>query len=106
MKILFHYDAGPKLNKTIATLSPSELEISCCPEGPMEPFLTQLQEAEVIWHILFPLTKELIEQAPKLKLIQKIGVGVNTIDLEAAKSRGIAVCNMPGTNSNAVAEMT
>ena len=53
MKILFHYDAGPKLNKTIATLSPSELEISCCPEGPMEPFLTQLQEAEVIWHILF-----------------------------------------------------
>jgi len=33
-------------------------------------------------------------------------VGVNTIDLEAAKARGIAVCNMPGTNSQAVAEMT
>src|SRR4029077_13980064 len=42
----------------------------------------------------------------KLKLIQKIGVGVNTIDLEAAKERGIPVCNLPGTNSRAVAELT
>jgi lactate dehydrogenase-like 2-hydroxyacid dehydrogenase len=41
-----------------------------------------------------------------LKLIQKIGVGVNTIDLEAAREHGVAVCNMPGTNSRAVAEMT
>jgi phosphoglycerate dehydrogenase-like enzyme len=32
-------------------------------------------------------------------------VGVNTIDLEAARARGIAVCNLPGTNSRAVAEM-
>jgi len=41
-----------------------------------------------------------------LKLIQKIGVGVNTIDLDAAREHGVAVCNMPGTNSRAVAEMT
>ena len=33
-------------------------------------------------------------------------MGVNTIDLEAASAAGIAVCNMPGTNSRAVAEMT
>jgi phosphoglycerate dehydrogenase-like enzyme len=31
---------------------------------------------------------------------------VNTIDVEAAKRRGIGVCNLPGTNSRAVAEMT
>ena len=43
--------------------------------------------------------------APKLKLIQKLGVGVNTIALDAARERGVAVCNMPGTNSQAVAEM-
>ncbi len=48
----------------------------------------------------------MIAAAPRLRLIQKIGVGVNTIDLDAAKARGIAVCNLPGTNSRAVAELT
>src|SRR5690606_7468793 len=43
---------------------------------------------------------------PRLRLIQKLGVGVNTIDLDAARARGIAVCNMPGINSRSVAEMT
>ena len=36
--------------------------------------------------------------APRLRLVQKVGVGLNTIDLEAAAARGIAVANMPGTN--------
>ena len=48
----------------------------------------------------------MIAAAPRLRLIQKIGVGVNTIDLDAAKARGIPVCNLPGTNSRAVAELT
>jgi phosphoglycerate dehydrogenase-like enzyme len=47
-----------------------------------------------------------IHAAPYLRLIQKIGIGVNTIDLDAARRRGIAVCNMPGTNTQAVVEMT
>ena len=42
-----------------------------------------------------PITAEVIERAPNLRLIQKIGVGVNTIDLDAAKARGIPVCNPP-----------
>ena len=48
----------------------------------------------------------MISTAPRLKLIQKIGVGVNTIDLDAAKARFIPVCNLPGTNARAVAELT
>lgn len=65
-----------------------------------------MEKTEVIWHVLTPLTEEIIALAPSLRLIQKIGVGVNTIDLEAAKAHSIRVCNMPGTNSRAVAEMT
>ncbi|WP_188235655.1 2-hydroxyacid dehydrogenase [Sphingopyxis sp. LK2115] len=56
-------------------------------------------------HVLTPVTAEFIAAAPKLKLIQKLGVGVNTIALDAARGAGVAVCNMPGTNSQAVAEM-
>jgi phosphoglycerate dehydrogenase-like enzyme len=106
VKILFHYDAGEKLQDEMAQLEEQGLNVTCCPEGPAEPFTTQLVDTEVIWHALQPITAEIIARAPRLRLIQKIGVGVNTIDLEAAEARGIAVCNMPGTNSRAVAEMT
>lgn len=106
MKVLFHYDAGPRLREELDRLRSQGLDIVCCPQGPAEPFMTELKDAEALWHVLEPVTAEMIRQAPKLRLIQKIGVGVNTIDLDAAKEAGIAVCNMPGTNSRAVAEMT
>ena len=60
----------------------------------------------MLWHVLKPATARTIAAAPRLRLIQKIGVGVNTIDLKAAQARGIPVCNLPGTNAQAVAEMT
>lgn len=106
MKVLFHYDAGPKLQAQLEAMAHDEFSLVYCAEGPEEPFRSELKDSEVIWHVLHPLTRELLESAPKVKLIQKIGVGVNTIDLEAAQELGIKVCNMPGTNSQAVAEMT
>jgi phosphoglycerate dehydrogenase-like enzyme len=62
-------------------------------------------EITALLHVLTPVTAEFIASAPRLKLIQKLGVGVNTIALESAREHGVAVCNMPGTNSQAVAEM-
>jgi phosphoglycerate dehydrogenase-like enzyme len=104
MKVLLHYDAGPGLAAQLATLPGIDLTI--CPEADTALYARLLPEIEVIWHVLRPITAADIAAAPKLRLIQKIGVGVNTIDLEAARARGIAVCNLPGTNSRAVAEMT
>ena len=65
-----------------------------------------MADAVVLLHVLEGVTGEIIQEASNLRLIQKIGVGVNTIDLETANENGVAVCNMPGTNSRAVAEMT
>lgn len=62
-------------------------------------------EVTALLHVLTPVTADWIASAPNLKLIQKLGVGVNTIALDAARASGVAVCNMPGTNSQAVAEM-
>lgn len=106
MKVLFHYAAGPRLRAEVEARCDHGTRLVYCPEGPEEPFYSEVADSEVIWHVLWPITAAVIARAPKLRLIQKIGVGVNTIDLAAAKQRGIAVCNMPGTNSRAVAEMT
>lgn len=101
MKIVFHFDGSEALRKKVSALG-----VELCPESDDAAFARLLPEMEVLWHVLKPLTSEVISRAPKLKLIQKIGSGVNTIDVEAAKRHGIAVCNLPGTNSRAVAEMT
>lgn len=68
-------------------------------------FVRGMADADALLHVLKPVTAEVIAAAPRLRLIQKLGVGVNTIDLEAARTARAAVCNMPGVNSIAVAEM-
>jgi D-3-phosphoglycerate dehydrogenase len=46
-----------------------------------------------------------LEAIPGLTLVVRAGAGVNTIDLEAAGSQGVYVCNCPGKNAAAVAEL-
>jgi len=103
MKVIFHYAAGRDLTTRLEAIP--GLSISICPESDVALLGRLLSEVDVLWHVLKPCTAEMIAAAPRLKLIQKIGVGVNTIALEAAKARGIPVCNLPGTNSQAVAEL-
>ena len=101
MNVVFHFDGTDALRRRLEPLG-----ITLCPESDPAAFERLLPEVEVLWHVLKPVTGAVIARAPKLRLIQKIGIGVNTIDVEAAARRGIAVCNLPGTNSRAVAEMT
>lgn len=51
------------------------------------------------------ITAELIRKAPKLKVISRYGVGMDNIDLEAAKKHGIIVRSTPEAPSQAVAEL-
>jgi D-3-phosphoglycerate dehydrogenase len=51
-------------------------------------------------------TDELMEHAPKLRVIGRAGVGVDNIDAVAATRRGVVVMNTPGANAIAVAELT
>jgi len=52
------------------------------------------------------MTKELIDAAPKLKVIMRAGAGVDNVDVTHATSKKVLVLNCPGTNNNAVAELT
>jgi phosphoglycerate dehydrogenase-like enzyme len=52
-----------------------------------------------------PITATVIEAASRLRLIQQPAVGTENIDLEAARARGVPVCNAPGQSGPAVAEL-
>ena len=52
------------------------------------------------------IDKEVLDAAKNLKVIGVCSVGLNHIDLDTAKAKGIQVFNAPGMNANAVAELT
>lgn len=61
-----------------------------------DEILEKVADQNVIITKEVPLSKELIEQFPSsVKLICEAGTGYNNIDLQAATSKGIRVCNIP-----------
>jgi phosphoglycerate dehydrogenase-like enzyme len=106
MKAVLQYRASPGFARRLAELAPEWLTVTIVDEADKPRFAQEMRDTDVLLHVLEPVTEAVIAAAPQLKLIQKIGVGVNTIDLKAAAAAGVKVANMPGTNSQAVAEMT
>lgn len=53
-----------------------------------------------------PYTEKVFQTADSLKIVARVGVGVDTVDLEAATRHGIWVTNTPGATSPAVSEFT
>lgn len=63
------------------------------------------KDAAVILAGVEPYSSETLAQLPALRCISRCGVGVDAIDLEAARQRGVAVANTPGIPIDAVAEL-
>jgi D-3-phosphoglycerate dehydrogenase len=53
-----------------------------------------------------PITRRVMERAPHLKLIARVGIGLDNVDLAAARERGIRVTYTPEAPAPAVAELT
>jgi glycerate dehydrogenase len=62
------------------------------------------RHAEVIVTNKTPVNAHTLQQATKLKLIAVTATGYNIIDLAAAQSKGVAVCNVPAYGTNSVAQ--
>ena len=72
-----------------------------------EQLLEKIKEVEAILiRSKTKVTKEVIEAGQNLKFIGRAGVGLDNVDLEAAKARDITVKNTPGASSESVAEHT
>ncbi len=84
-----------------------DIEIQYAPDLPLPeifkiiaPFHCILTRSET------PISKELIDKAPKLKVIARAAVGIGNIDVKYATEKGILVINTPGKNTNSAAELT
>lgn len=106
LKAVLQYRASAGFRAQLEAARPDWLALAIVDEDDRPAFAREMEDADVLLHVLEPVTAAVIGAAPRLRLIQKIGVGVNTIDLDAARAHGAAVCNMPGSNSQAVAEAT
>lgn len=74
--------------------------------GTVSQDLASLPEAElIVVRSKTKVDKAMIDKAPKLKYVIRGGVGVDTIDVDYAKAKGIAVDNTPEASSVAVAEL-
>lgn len=71
---------------------------------PDEEAIAAFDPAVIVADPMTPVRGSLIARLPGLRLIQSQGVGFHLFDLEAARSRGIPVCNCAGANAGAVAE--
>ena len=66
--------------------------------------LARLSEVDAFVIGMEPVNEQILAAAPKLKIVQRLGVGYETLDLQEIAKRNIPACNLEGVNKEAVAE--
>lgn len=73
---------------------------------PVEEVANRIGDADIVLVNKSPITAQVLEACPNLKLICVLATGYNVVDCAAAKERGIPVCNVPDYGTAAVAQFT
>jgi len=73
---------------------------------PAELIIPRIGDAEIILLNKTPITDKTLAACPSVKLICVLATGYNVVDCDAAKKRGIPVCNVPAYGTAAVAQFT
>lgn len=105
VRVLAHFLPGDTV-LNIVEREADWLDIRWCHEDDEATLQAELPWAEVVWHVLRPLSGSDLRRGTRLRLVHKLGAGVNTIDVATATDAGIAVANMPGANAPSAAEGT
>ena len=66
----------------------------------------RIGDAQIVLINKTPITAELLDQCPNMRLICVQATGYNVVDCAAAKQRSVTVCNVPAYGTNAVAQFT
>jgi D-3-phosphoglycerate dehydrogenase / 2-oxoglutarate reductase len=104
MKVCFIWKNRPDYEQRI----PKDLtwvRIGSGPDGKYAAAdLAQAKDCDAIVAAHEPLGQQLLDALPKLRIVQRMGVGYNTVDLEAFAKKGLPVCNLGDVNKDALGE--
>lgn len=107
MKAVFlDYESLDKNDLDFSQLKAAFDELILYPSTTTEQVLSRVEHADVIISNKVLINAETIAQSKQLKLILISATGTNNVDLDAAKSKGIVVCNCQGYGTSAVAQHT
>ncbi|MCD6275736.1 MAG: D-2-hydroxyacid dehydrogenase [Thermoplasmata archaeon] len=97
----------PIASEGVEILKKEGFEVVDLTEIPKDQLVNHVAELDaIIVRSATKVRKEMIDAARNLKVIGRAGVGLDNIDVEYAKSKGIKVINTPGATSISVAELT
>jgi phosphoglycerate dehydrogenase-like enzyme len=99
---MFH----PQIKAAIETAVPSDWTTRFIEENSFAARVTLIRNADIVFVMAAPMPKEMLAEARRLRLIQKLGAGVDRIDLDFCRAQGIGVARLQAGNSIPVAEHT
>ena len=106
MNCIFLDSIVPEMKTLLLSQKPMDIDLVFWDElGPNEKY-EKLAVADALMTATYKVDDALLNQAPHVKIVQKVGVGTDNIDPAAAAKYGIEVSNVPGGNANGVAELT
>ena len=73
---------------------------------PAEEAASRIGNADIILINKTPITAEVLDACPNLKLVCVEATGYNVVDCDAARERGVTVCNVPAYGTDSVAQFT
>jgi glycerate dehydrogenase len=79
-------------------------ELTCYDRTEAQDILSRIGNAEIVITNKTPLSAETLSVCPKLRYIGVLATGYNVVDVDAATSGGITVCNIPTYGTTAVAQ--
>lgn len=81
-------------------------QVTVYPRTAPEEAAGYIGNAEIVLINKVPITAQLLDACPSIRLICVLATGYNVVDCEACKARGIPVCNVPAYGTDAVAQFT
>lgn len=81
-------------------------DVTAYDRTPAEEAAARIGDAEVVLINKTPITAEVMDKCPNLRLVCVEATGYNVVDCAAAKERNILVCNVPAYSTDCVAQFT